>query len=68
MYWRTGIERGASTAAAEWVGRGEKVGSDGRESLQGEKGTVTSKRATRQCDSPHGCEMHMTEAQGGWWG
>lgn len=47
------------------MGHGRKVGSDGRESLRGEKGTVTSRRATRQCDNPHGCEMHMTEVQEG---
>lgn len=50
-------------AVPVWVGPRGKVGLDGRVSQQGEKGTVTSRRATRQCDNPHGCEMHMTEAQ-----
>lgn len=42
---------------------GGKVGSDGRESQRGEKGTVTCRRATRQCGNPRGCEMHVTEAR-----
>lgn len=50
-------------AVPVWVGPGGEVGLDVRESQQGEKGTVTSRRATRQCDNPHGFEMHMTEAQ-----
>lgn len=61
MYWRAGVEQGDRIAGAKWVGRGGKVGSDDRESLRGKKGTVTSRRATRQRDNPHGGEMHVTQ-------
>lgn len=40
-------------AVPVWVGPCGEVGLDGRESQQGEKGTVTSRWATRQCDNPH---------------
>lgn len=50
------------------MGHDGKHGVDVRESLWGEKGTVTSMRVTGQSDNPHGCKTHMTEHRKKWWG
>lgn len=64
MHWRVSIELGTGWQVAVWVGHSGTHGTGGRESLRGEKGTVTSMRVTRQSDNPHGCKTHMTEHGG----